>query len=175
MGTLEPINPIQYSPYGAFIINNEMVCTPTSLCTWQNGETKPYCSLSLHTRSPTCVDEEQSGLIIEGCYQEKTCGGKIDPVRNKIILQNNPDYIKMIQNHEQNLIKFNPPPHTKKRNIVAEKHTIDIVFYLLISLLSIWIVILVLYFFFKKKKKTSVHKKHTSLKRSSSLSKSRRI
>lgn len=99
--TLEPIHPIEQTPYGAFIISRDVVCTPTSLCTW-NDDGKPavYCKLPEHTLNPICQTVNQ-GIGLLGCHQENTCGGIVRPSTSQKILKENPQYMVAIQKEEE--------------------------------------------------------------------------
>jgi len=103
--TLEPINPMEETPYGALIIGNDVLCTPTSLCTWSD-DAKPavYCQLPPHTLSPVC-QQVNKGIGLMGCYDEPTCGGLMPASRTKRLLEEKPHYVAIIRNEEKKLQK----------------------------------------------------------------------
>ena len=98
--TLEPINPIEETPYGAMIIQKDVVCTPTSLCTWSGDEPMVYCRLPQHTLSPECQNVAK-GIGLLGCYDEPTCGGFVRKETSENILNENPEYKKLITQEEK--------------------------------------------------------------------------
>lgn len=114
--TLEPIQPITDTPYGGMVIGYDVLCTPTSLCTWK--ETKPvvYCKLPQHTLNPVCKKTNQ-GIGLIGCYDEPTCGGMTRLGETEKILLQNPQYKNIIQKEEeQKLLKKN---ETKSNTIMV--------------------------------------------------------
>lgn len=102
--TLEPINPIQETPYGAIIIHNDILCTPTSLCTWSNGNPTPFCQLPVHTLNPVC-EKPQKGIGLWGCYKEPTCGGLVPADLTEKIFKKKPHYRDIIKREEQKMKK----------------------------------------------------------------------
>lgn len=98
--TLEPINPITDTPFGALIIGNDVLCTPTSLCTWSDGEPEIYCRQPSHTLNPVC-QTVNTGIGLIDCYSEPTCGGMTRPETTERILQKNPQYHGIIRNEEE--------------------------------------------------------------------------
>lgn len=100
--TLEPIRPIKNTPYGALIIGGDVLCTPTSLCTWSEEGRTPeiYCKQPAHTLNPVC-QTVNTGIGLIDCYSEKTCGGMIRPETTQKILKKNPHYIRIIQEEEE--------------------------------------------------------------------------
>lgn len=101
---LEPINPIQETPYGAIVIHNDILCTPTSLCTWSDGNPTPFCQVPLHTLNPVCEKPIQ-GIGLWGCYKEPTCGGLVRLGDTEKILKNKPHYWNIIQKEEKKIKK----------------------------------------------------------------------
>lgn len=100
--TLEPIRPITDTPHGALIIGGDVLCTPTSLCTWSEDGKKPeiYCKQPAHTLNPTCKTVN-TGIGLIDCYSEKTCGGMVRPETTQKILRKKPHYIRIIQEEEE--------------------------------------------------------------------------
>lgn len=112
--TLEPIHPIEETPYGALIIHNDILCTPTSLCTWSDMKPAVYCRLPPHTRNPVCL-EVKKGIGLLGCFDEPSCGGIVPVSRTKEILDQNPQYRAMIRTNE-NKLKRTKKSKNKKMN-----------------------------------------------------------
>lgn len=98
--TLEPIRPIKDTPYGALIIGNDVLCTPTSLCTWSDGEPEIYCKQPAHTLNPVC-QTVRTGIGLIDCYSEKTCGGMTRPETTERILREKPHYYDIIRSEEE--------------------------------------------------------------------------
>ena len=128
--TLEPINPIQETPYGAIIIHNDILCTPTSLCTWSDGKPAPFCQLPIHTLNPVC-EKPQKGIGLWGCYKEPTCGGLVRLGETEKILKNKPHYLNIIQN-EENKIK-----RKKQKKILEWDYALIVIVVLMVLLLII--------------------------------------
>lgn len=99
MDELDKINRIQETPYGAILIGNDKMCTPTSLCTWDEGRPVSYCRVPLHTLNPVCQKDRESVRLL-GCYREATCGGIIRPDVSQRLIQENPHYASLIVNAE---------------------------------------------------------------------------
>lgn len=100
--TLEPIQPIEETPYGALVIHNDVLCTPTSLCTWADAKPAVYCRLPPHTLNPVC-QEVNKGIGLMGCYEEATCGGMVPVSKTRRLLEQNPHYRAIIRTNEQKL------------------------------------------------------------------------
>ena len=112
--TLEPIQPIEETPYGALVIHNDVLCTPTSLCTWADAKPAVYCRLPPHTLNPVC-QEVNKGIGLMGCYEEPTCGGMVPVSKTQRLLRQNPHYQAIIRANEQKLEKRRK--HTKSKNL----------------------------------------------------------
>jgi hypothetical protein len=129
--TLEPIHPIGKTPYGALLIEENVLCTPTSLCTWdEQKKATVYCKLPQHTLNPVCQKTNQ-GIGLVGCYAENTCGGLVHQTTTKKLLEERPHYKEVIH---------------KEKNI----------YYLLISVLCL---LILLFFALVWLTKTYFHKK----------------
>jgi hypothetical protein len=102
--TLEPIQPIEETPYGALVIHNDVLCTPTSLCTWSDAKPAVYCRLPPHTLNPVC-QEVNKGIGLMGCYEDATCGGMVPVSKTQRLLEQNPQYKAILHAHEQKLGK----------------------------------------------------------------------
>ena len=102
--TLEPIEPIEETPYGALVIHNDVLCTPTSLCTWADAKPAVYCRLPPHTLNPVCR-EVNKGIGLMGCYEEATCGGMVPVSKTRRLLEQNPHYQAIIRANEEKLGK----------------------------------------------------------------------
>lgn len=112
--TLEPIQPVDETPYGALIIGNDVLCTPTSLCTWSDTKPAMYCQLPQHTLNPVCKKiSEEIGVI--GCYDDPTCGGIVRQTTTKRILAENPQYMAIIKKHEKKLLNRRKQQKSKQR------------------------------------------------------------
>ena len=112
--TLEPIHPIKETPYGALVIHNDVLCTPTSLCTWSGVKPEVYCKLPPHTLNPVC-QQVNKGIGLLGCYEEATCGGMSPISKTNQILAQNPHYQTIIRTAEQRLKRG----ITKKRDFTT--------------------------------------------------------
>lgn len=100
--TLEPINPIEETPYGALVIQNDVLCTPTSLCTWSDSRPAIYCRLPPHTLNPIC-QEVNKGIGLVGCYEDATCGGMVPVSKTRSLLEQKPHYRAIIRVNEEKL------------------------------------------------------------------------
>lgn len=153
---LEPINPIYNTPYGALIINNDVLCTPTSLCTWKNNKPAVYCRLPQHTLNPVCK-EKNIGLL--DCYNEPTCGGMVPVSTTKKLLYENPQYVNIIQKEEMKTKQY----ITKQKKIKKQKK-IQYILIIIIVVLIILFFILVWYtkkhHYKKKKRRVIQNRKH---------------
>lgn len=127
--TLEPINPIQETPYGAIIIHNDILCTPTSLCTWSDGKPTPFCQLPVHTLNPVC-EKPQKGIGLWGCYKEPTCGGLVPPEVTEKILRKKPHYRDIIKNEENKMKR-------KKNTVIKWDYALVVIIVLMGVLLFI--------------------------------------
>lgn len=105
---LEPIQPIRETPYGALVIRNDLLCTPTSLCTWSDAKPAVYCRLPPHTLNPVC-QEVNKGIGLMGCYEEATCGGMVPVSKTQRILEQNPHYRAAIRAKEKKLGSIQKP------------------------------------------------------------------
>lgn len=136
--TLEPIEPITDTPYGALVIQNDVLCAPTSLCTWSDSKPAVYCQLPPHTLNPVCL-EVNKGIGLLGCYDDPSCGGLVLESKTEQLLKENPEYIQILKNQENKIKK-----QQKKFPVYA------------IIILSIVLVILLVFlmmFAYKKHKK----------------------
>ena len=129
--TLEPIHPIEETPYGAIIIHNDVLCTPTSLCTWADTKPAVYCRLPPHTRNPVC-QEVNKGIGLMGCYEEATCGGMVPPSRTRELLEQNPQYRTVLRTKEWQLEKAQRPAST----------TTDVLVMTIMGMLSLFLIVL---------------------------------
>lgn len=118
--TLEPVQPIEETPYGALVIRNNLLCTPTSLCTWSDTKPAVYCRLLPHTLNPVC-QEVNKGIGLIGCYEEATCGGMVPVSKTQRILEQNPHYSAIIHAKEKKLktIQKSQPLSTPYTIVVA--------------------------------------------------------
>lgn len=149
MGTLEPINPIDKTPYGAFVIHNDLVCTPTSLCTWKQEEKKNkpvvYCHLPQHTLNPVC-QETNKGVGLLNCFEEPTCGGLVPLTTTKKILRENPHYIEVIHKEE---IKEKTGRHISSNHRNNQQH--KVIQYMLMTVICLLIIMFFLLIWFSDK------------------------
>lgn len=106
--TLEPIHSIDETPYGEIIIGKDVLCTPTSLCTWEDSRPVVYCKQPQHTLNPICKTVNK-GIGLLGCYKEATCGGNIPTFLSEQILEQNPHYRTILQKEEQKVRNPSPP------------------------------------------------------------------
>jgi hypothetical protein len=158
--TLEPIHPIEETPYGALVVHNDVLCTPTSLCTWSNAKPAVYCQLPPHTISPVC-QEVNKGIGLMGCYDEPTCGGLLPASRTKRLLEEKPHYVAIIRNQEKKLQN-----QEKSSNILA-----TLVLSLILGILSFLVVLLLARQTYKTyKKRKSMRKTHINQTRKHSAS-----
>lgn len=150
MNTLEPINPIQRTPYGAIIIDYDVMCTPTSLCTWsvdENGSPKPvvYCQKPEHTLNPIC-QQTNRGIDLIGCYAEPTCGGIVSNARKtKDILRKKPHYINIIKEEEKSMKQL-------KRKRQKEEFTNHVLLISITVCLALIVIALLLYAYSKRRR-----------------------
>lgn len=141
--TLEPINPLYDTPYGALLIENNVLCTPTSLCTWKDNKPSVYCQLPQHTLNPVC-QETNKGIGLLGCYNEPTCGGMIPRVITKKILHEKPHYIEIIKKEEVKQEK-------KKKLYTSRKKQKRILYFLITVICFLNLLLLILLWFLKKR------------------------
>lgn len=145
MQTLEPIRPVENTPYGAMIIGRDLLCTPTSLCTWSYDETdgdgsvkpKPvvYCKQPEHTLNPIC-QRTNSGIGLMGCYDEKTCGGMApNPSTTDELLRKKPQYINILQKEEDRVAKLQNKKRMKTNHIILISISVCLALLILILLL----------------------------------------
>lgn len=151
--TLEPIHPIKKTPYGALLIENNVLCTPTSLCTWdEQKKATVYCKLPQHTLNPVCQKTNQ-GIGLVGCYAENTCGGLVHQTITNKLLEENPHYKKVIHQEE---VKFQQEKKNKRKYFKTRNE--QKIHYLLISFLCL---LILLFFVLVWITKTYFHKKQT--------------
>lgn len=164
--TLEPIQPIMDTPYGALVIHNDILCAPTSLCTWTDDKPEVYCQLPVHTLSPVCR-EVNKGIGLLGCYNDSTCGGMIPESKTDQILKENPDYISILRKQENKI---------KKKQQSKKKFPLYAIIILLIVLV-IWSAFLAsfLYKKYKKHRFTRIQKRSASHKILSGAGKTGRL
>jgi hypothetical protein len=163
--TLEPINPIGNTPYGAMIIKSDVFCSPTSLCTWSENKPAVYCQLPPHTLNPICQDVNK-GIGMIGCYSDATCGGLIPISRSQRTLAENPHYMTMLKEKEAKVIEM----ENKKQTRVF----FDRVGIILITVLvPIWAIMTIGGYYYHSHRKRL--KKHVKLTRTPTLLKTRRI
>ena len=148
--TLEPINPIEETPYGALVIHNDVLCTPTSLCTWADAKPAVYCRLPPHTLNPVCR-EVNKGIGLMGCYEEATCGGMVPVSKTQRLLRQNPHYQAIIRDNEQKL-------QAKKKNSNDLTWSYILIIVVLV-LLSVLVVALFGHQTYKVYKKRKLHRK----------------
>jgi hypothetical protein len=149
--TLEPIHPIGKTPYGALLIEENVLCTPTSLCTWdEQKKATVYCKLPQHTLNPVCQKTNQ-GIGLVGCYAENTCGGLVHQTTTKKLLEERPHYKEVIHQEE---VKFQQ--EKKKHENIVKKGKEKNIYYLLISVLCL---LILLFFALVWLTKTYFHKK----------------
>lgn len=99
---LETIRPTMDTPYGAMIIGKDVLCTPTSLCTWSKEGRKPeiYCNQPEHKRNPVCQTVNK-GIGLIDCYTEPTCGGMVRFGQTERILRDKPHYLRILRDEEE--------------------------------------------------------------------------
>lgn len=150
--TLEPIYPIEKTPYGALLIEDTILCTPTSLCTWdEQKKATVYCKMPQHTLNPVCQKTNQ-GIGLVGCYAENTCGGLVHQTTTKKLLEENPNYKQVIHQQE---VKFQQEKNKRK---YFKKRKEKKIYYLLISVLCL---LILLFFSLVWLTKTYFHKRRS--------------
>jgi len=147
--TLEPIQPITDTPYGALVIHNDVLCAPTSLCTWSDAKPAVYCQLPPHTLNPVCL-EVNKGIGLLGCYSDPACGGLIPESKTDEILKENPHYLKILKKQENRI---------KEQKSKKEFPVYAII--ILLVLLVIWSAFLMM-FFYKKRRISRTPKRSAS-------------
>lgn len=148
--TLEPIHPIEETPYGALVIHNDVLCTPTSLCTWSDAKPAVYCRLPPHTLNPVC-QEVNKGIGLMGCYEDATCGGIIPVSKTRRLLEQNPHYRTIIRANEQKLQQ----KKKKSKNLTLSYALMMLV----LVLLSVLVMFLLGHHTYKVYKKRKLHRK----------------
>jgi hypothetical protein len=146
--TLEPIEPITDTPYGALVIHNDILCAPTSLCTWSDSKPAVYCQLPPHTLNPVCL-EVNKGIGLLGCYDDPSCGGLVLESKTEELLEKNPEYRTILKKQENNIKK-----QQKKKKFPV---------YAIIILSIVLVILLVLMMFiYKKRRITQIQRRSAS-------------